>query len=75
MAIHLEFSQNDARPLVKVYTAARLRRLFAGFEGRAVYKRQLMANEVPSVCQWMPLGLSGRLMGWNVIIKARKPNA
>ena len=75
MSRYVEISQNDARPLVKVYTSARLRRLFDGFEGRAIYKHQLLASEVPSVCAWLPLGLSARLMGWNVIIKARKPRA
>ncbi len=75
MSRYVEISQNDARPLVKVYTAARLRQLFDGFERRAVYKRQLMASEVPAACAWLPLDLLSRLMGWNVIIKARKPRA
>lgn len=75
MSRYVEISQNDARPLVKVYTAARLKRLFNGFEGRAVYKRQLMPSEVPGLCRWLPLDLNERLMGWNVIIKARKPRA
>jgi glycosyltransferase involved in cell wall biosynthesis/ubiquinone/menaquinone biosynthesis C-methylase UbiE len=73
MSRSVEISQNDARPLVKVYTAARLRKLFDGFDGRVVYKRQLMAGEVPGWLKWMPLDLAGRLMGWNVIIKATKP--
>ena len=75
MSRYVEISQNDARPLVKVYTAARLKRLFDGFEGRVVYKHQLMASEVPGLCAWLPLDISARLMGWNVIIKARKPRA
>ncbi len=75
MSRYVEISQNDARPLVKVYTAARLRRLFDGFEGRAVYKRQLLPAEVPRAFGWLPLDLNGRVMGWNVIIKARKPRA
>jgi ubiquinone/menaquinone biosynthesis C-methylase UbiE len=72
MSRSVEISQNDARPLVKIYTAARLKKLFAGFEPRVVYKRQLMANELPAWLKWMPLDLAGRLMGWNVIIKATK---
>ena len=75
MSRYVEISQNDARPLVKVYTGARLKRLFDGFEGRAVYKRQLVPNEVPGAFHWMPIGVTARLMGWNVIIKARKPRA
>jgi glycosyltransferase involved in cell wall biosynthesis/SAM-dependent methyltransferase len=68
----VEISQNDARPLVKVYTAARLKKLFEGFEHRVVYKRQLMKHELPGWLRWMPLDLAGRLMGWNVIIKATR---
>ena len=75
MSRYVEISQNDARPLVKVYSAARLKALFAGFEQKTVYKRQLMANELPSWASWMPLDLAGRLMGWNVILKARKPRS
>ena len=73
MSRTVEISQNDAKPLVKVYTAARLRALFEGFDGRTVYKRQLMAEEVPRGLTWAPLDLLNKLMGWNVIIKARKP--
>jgi glycosyltransferase involved in cell wall biosynthesis/ubiquinone/menaquinone biosynthesis C-methylase UbiE len=72
MSRSVEISQNDARPLVKVYTAARLKRLFDGFEHRVVYKRQLMVNELPAWLNWMPLDRASRLMGWNVIIKAAK---
>jgi ubiquinone/menaquinone biosynthesis C-methylase UbiE len=75
MSRHVEISQNDARPLVKVYTASRLKRLFDGFEPRVVYKRQLIASELPGWLTWMPVGLAGRLMGWNVVIKATKPRA
>jgi glycosyltransferase involved in cell wall biosynthesis/ubiquinone/menaquinone biosynthesis C-methylase UbiE len=75
MSRHVEISQNDARPLVKVYTASRLKRLFDRFEPRVVYKRQLIASELPGWLTWMPVGLAGRLMGWNVVIKATKPRA
>ena len=75
MSRYVEISQNDARPLVKVYTGARLRRLFDGFEDRAVYKRQLMASETPGAFRWLPIGVTERLMGWNVIVKARKSNS
>jgi ubiquinone/menaquinone biosynthesis C-methylase UbiE len=75
MSRYVEITQNDARPLVKVYTAARLRKLFDGFEQRVVYQRQLMASELPDSLKWMPLDLAGRMLGWNVIIKATKPRA
>ena len=51
MSRSVEISQNDARPLVKVYTAARLKKLFEGFDHRVVYKRQLMKHELPGVAQ------------------------
>jgi hypothetical protein len=73
MSRSVEISQNDARPLVKVYTAARLRKLFDRFERRVVHQRQLVATELPAWLKWMPVDLAGRLMGWNVIIKATKP--
>jgi hypothetical protein len=75
MSRSVEITQNDARPLVKVYTARRLRALFEGFADKTVYKRQLMSAEVPDGLKWIPLDLAGRLMGWNVIIKATKPTA
>jgi glycosyltransferase involved in cell wall biosynthesis/ubiquinone/menaquinone biosynthesis C-methylase UbiE len=73
MSRYVEVTQNEAKPLVKVYTAARLRRLFDGFENRRVLKRQLLRGELQGRLTWMPLDLAGRLMGWNVIIKATKP--
>jgi glycosyltransferase involved in cell wall biosynthesis/ubiquinone/menaquinone biosynthesis C-methylase UbiE len=73
MSRHVEITENDARPLVKVYTARGLKRLFDGFQSRVVYKRQMIAVELPEALEWMPLDLAGRLMGWNVIIKAVKP--
>jgi ubiquinone/menaquinone biosynthesis C-methylase UbiE len=79
MSRHVEITENDARPLVKVYTGRRLKRLFDGFESRAVYKRQMIAAELPEefqwILEWMTLETAGRVMGWNVIIKATKPRA
>jgi glycosyltransferase involved in cell wall biosynthesis/ubiquinone/menaquinone biosynthesis C-methylase UbiE len=73
MSRNVELTENDAKPLVKVYTAARLRRLFDSFERRVVYKRQLTAPELPRILRPLPLEVAGRLMGWNLIIKATKP--
>jgi glycosyltransferase involved in cell wall biosynthesis/ubiquinone/menaquinone biosynthesis C-methylase UbiE len=75
MSRTVEITKNDARPLVKVYSARRLKNLFDGFEQRVVYKRQLMAVELPKRLTWMPVDLAGRLMGWNVVIKATKPRS
>ena len=64
---------------MKVYTGRRLKRLFEGFDPRVVYKRQMIAAELPEefqwILKWMKLETAGRLMGWNVIIKATKPRA
>jgi glycosyltransferase involved in cell wall biosynthesis/ubiquinone/menaquinone biosynthesis C-methylase UbiE len=79
MSRHVEITENDARPLVKVYTARTLKRLFTGFDSRLVYKRQMIAAELPEGLEWLPRHVSldrlGRLAGWNVIIKAVKPRA
>ena len=58
---------------MKVYTARRLRALFGDFDRHRICKRQLIREELPQKLRWMPLDLAGRLMGWNLIVKARKP--
>lgn len=75
MSEHVEITENDAKPLVKVYTRRRLRELFNGFDDIEIVKRQLMEQELPDWLKWMPLATAERLMGWNLIIKARKPRA
>jgi hypothetical protein len=72
MSQHVELSSHGSKPLVKVYTGARLHRMFSRFSDRSVYKRQLIATELPRMLAWMPIGVAGRMMGWNLIIKARK---
>lgn len=71
MSRHAELG--SARPLVKVYTAARLRRMFARFDGVEIVKRQLTPPEAPRALRRVPIDLLGRLMGWNLIVKATKP--
>lgn len=71
----VEMTRNNARPLVKVYTARRLRRMFARFSAVRISKRQLTAPELPSRLKWVPLGVAERLAGWNLIVKARRPSA
>jgi SAM-dependent methyltransferase len=74
MSRSVERSDNAAaRPLVKVYTSTRLRNLFKGFVDIEVVQRQMVAAEVPRRLRWIPLPTLGRMMGWNLIIKARKP--
>ena len=73
MSRHVEISEHGSKPLVKVYTAKRLRQMFRDFEDIRICKRQLLREELPPRLKWMPLGLAGRLFGWNLIVKARKP--
>jgi glycosyltransferase involved in cell wall biosynthesis/ubiquinone/menaquinone biosynthesis C-methylase UbiE len=70
----VERSDNaSARPLVKVYTKRRLRRLFDGFVEMGIVQRQMVPDEVPRLLARVPVGTLGTIMGWNLIIKARKP--
>ena len=74
MSRSVERSDNAAaRPLVKVYTPDRLRHLFEGFEGIEIVQRQMVAEEKPRLLTRVPLPTLGQWMGWNLIIKARKP--
>ncbi len=73
MSGSVELTSHESRPLVKVYTEKRLREMFSSFERISVHKRQLVAEEVPPVLKWIPLHVLGRMMGWNLIIKAHKP--
>ena len=52
-----------------------LRELFNGFDDISIVKRQLMPVELPDWLKWMPLRTAEKLMGWNLIIKARKPRS
>jgi ubiquinone/menaquinone biosynthesis C-methylase UbiE len=72
MSRHVELSEHGAKPLVKVYTARRARGLFAPFGAIRVCKRQMIREELPRGLGWLPLGLAGRLAGWNLIVKADK---
>jgi SAM-dependent methyltransferase len=74
MSRTVEITETEARPLVKVYTKGTLRRMFRRFRDAHVYRRQLILRDLPERLRWMPLDLAGRLMGWNLIVKARKPS-
>jgi ubiquinone/menaquinone biosynthesis C-methylase UbiE len=62
-----------AHPLVKVYTRERLRDLFSDFTDIEVVQRQVARDEVPGTVRWLPAGILDGWMGWNLIVKARKP--
>ena len=72
MSRTVEITGNDARPLVKVYTKARLRALFRDFIDIRIVQRQISPELVPRRLRAI-LPLVERLAGWNLIIKARKP--
>lgn len=75
MSGSVEMNSRGQRPLVKVYTKERLRDLFsgAGFERISIVQRQMVKEELPARLQWFPVSLAGRIAGWNLIIKAYKP--
>lgn len=75
MSRHVELSETDAMPLVKVYTKKRLRRMFDDFVDIKIYKCQLTLPELPYWLRFLglPLPLAGKMMGWNLVIKAVKP--
>ena len=73
MSRYVEITQNDARPLVKVYTKKRLRRLFGAFDAIEIVQRQMVPAEVPRLLARIPVAALGTVMGWNLVIKARKP--
>jgi SAM-dependent methyltransferase len=71
----IEFSDHDARPLVKVYSRKQAHELFSMFNDVRVDVEQLMRSELRF---FSPLVSEGRLdrlrkkIGWNVIITAVK---
>ena len=75
MSCHVELSSQGQRPLVKVYNAEKLRKMFDAFTNIKIDKRQMVIEELPRVLRWISLDLVQRLMGWNLIIKCQKPDA
>src|SRR5687768_4275624 len=71
----IEFSDHDARPLVKVYSRAQTRALFSMFREVVIDVEQLTRAELrflsPLVSEPMFERLSKRI-GWNVIVTATK---
>ena len=74
MSRAVERSDNaSARPLVKVYTKPRLRKLFDGFDSIEIVQRQMVPAEKPRILASVSIATLGKLAGWNLIIKASKP--
>ena len=73
MSRHVERGPDGTRPLVKVYSRKRIRALFRDFADVQVVQRQLMPEERPRGLRWVATDRLGRVAGWNLILKARKP--
>lgn len=73
MSGSVELSEHGSRPLVKVYTKERLRRMFARFNDITILQHQMTPEECPKLLRFLPLDTVARQLGWNLIIKARKP--
>jgi hypothetical protein len=74
MSRGVERTSTGTRPLVKVYTAKRLRKLFRHFDGIEIVKRQLTPGEVPENLRRFSPETISKWMGWNLILKANKPH-
>jgi len=72
LSTSVEASGTDARPLVKVYTRRRLRRMFHRFSHATILQRQLRPDELPRPLRRFRPAVE-RVAGWNLIIKATKP--
>jgi SAM-dependent methyltransferase len=71
----IEFSDHDARPLVKVYSRREMRELFGMFADVRVDVEQLLRNELRFLSPLVSEKMFGKLrkkIGWNVIVTAKK---
>lgn len=71
----IEFSEHEARPLVKVYSRKQARALFSQFKDVRVDVEQLVRRELRFLSPLVSDSLFEKLarsIGWNVIITARK---
>jgi glycosyltransferase involved in cell wall biosynthesis/ubiquinone/menaquinone biosynthesis C-methylase UbiE len=75
MSRSVELSTTDARPLVKVYSSIALRRMFASFDRVKIGKYQFTPAErhnLPKLLKRVPAAWLGRVVGWNLVVKADK---
>lgn len=71
----IEFSDHDARPLVKVYSRKQMRELFSMFKDVRIEVEQLMRTELRFLSPLISESLLDKLrqrIGWNVIATAVK---
>jgi ubiquinone/menaquinone biosynthesis C-methylase UbiE len=72
---YAEYSEHDARPLVKVYSREQARALFAPFSEVKIQVEQMISQELGIFRPLIPESLFRQLrrkVGWNVIITAKK---
>jgi SAM-dependent methyltransferase len=75
MSRYVEYSEHDARPLVKVYSRRQARALFTSFSEVKIEVEQMMLRELSVIAPLVSEKMFERLrrrLGWNVIITARK---
>lgn len=75
MSRYVEYSETDARPLVKVYSRQQARALFAPFREVEIEVEQMMRKELRLLSPLVSDDSFRRLrrsVGWNVIITAKK---
>jgi ubiquinone/menaquinone biosynthesis C-methylase UbiE len=75
MSRYVEYSEHNARPLVKVYSRRDARNLFAPFSEVNLKVEQLQRQELRFLSPLISEGLFRRLrhtIGWNLIITAKK---
>lgn len=75
MSRYVEYSEHDARPLVKAYSRREARRLFAPFSEVTIEVEQMIREELSLFAPLIPEPLFRRLrraIGWNVIVTAKK---
>lgn len=75
MSRYVEYSETDARPLVKAYSRQQARSLFAPFREVKIEVEQMMRKELRLLNPFVSDKIFSRLrrgLGWNVIITARK---
>jgi ubiquinone/menaquinone biosynthesis C-methylase UbiE len=75
MSRYVEYSEHDARPLVKVYSQKEARKLFAPFSKVKTEVEQMIAQELRFLRPLVSEGMFRRLRrsaGWNLIITAEK---
>ena len=72
---YAEYSEHDARPLVKVYSRKQAHALFAPFGEVKIQVEQMIRQELGLLSPLIPESLFRQLrrkVGWNVIITAKK---